>query len=42
MVVNKLNAKKFALTIVYQIEMNFLNKRYSFLNNSENRKEINV
>ncbi len=37
MVVNKLNAKKFALTVVYQIEMNFFNKRYSFLNNSENR-----
>ncbi len=37
MVVNKLNAKKLALAFVYQIEMNFLNKRYSFLNNSENR-----
>lgn len=38
MVDNKLNAKNFALALVYQIEMNFFNKRYSFLDNSENKK----
>lgn len=30
MVVNKLNAKKFAWALVYQTEMDFFNKRYSF------------